>query len=93
LTDLDDEQTLALTRLVKRSLAALRETMSPGGYNVGVNIGRPAGAGIPDHVHVHVVPRWDGDANFMPVIGEVKVVNEHLRETWARLGAAFGQPT
>ncbi|MFZ0217633.1 MAG: HIT domain-containing protein [Candidatus Dormiibacterota bacterium] len=92
LTDLDDEQTLALMQLVRRSLHVLQEAMSPGGFNVGVNIGRPAGAGIPDHVHFHVVPRWDGDANFMPVIGEVKVVNEHLQQTWANLRAGFGQP-
>ena len=89
LTGLDDEQTLALMRLVRRSLAALEGLMGPQGFNVGVNIGRPAGAGIPDHVHVHVVPRWDGDTNFMPVLADVKVVNEHLERTWEKLSAAF----
>jgi ATP adenylyltransferase len=89
LTALDDEQTLAVMRLVRRTLEVLERTMSPEGFNVGVNLGRPAGAGIPDHVHVHVVPRWDGDTNFLPVLGEVKVVNEHLERTWEKLVNAF----
>jgi ATP adenylyltransferase len=89
LADLDDEQTLALMRLVRRSLAVLGAVMSPEGFNVGVNQGRVAGAGIPDHVHVHVVPRWNGDTNFMPVLGEVKVISEHLERTWERVSEAF----
>ncbi len=89
LTDLDDAQTLALMRLVRSSLEVLGELMGPDGYNVGVNLGRVAGAGIPDHVHFHVVPRWGGDTNFMPVLAEVKVVNEHLDRTWEKLAAAF----
>ncbi len=92
LTGLDDPATLALWGLVRRALEVLRELMAPEGFNVGVNEGRAAGAGIPDHVHVHVVPRWNGDTNFMPVVGEVKVVNEHLRRTWERLTAAFAPP-
>jgi ATP adenylyltransferase len=91
LTDLDREQLLALMQLVQRSLRAIRQAVAPQGFNVGVNLGRTAGAGIPGHVHVHVVPRWDGDTNFMPVIGEVKVVNEHLQATWARLRQAFAE--
>ena len=91
LTDLDDDQTLALMRLVRRSLRVLQGLMSPEGYNVGVNLGRVAGAGIPDHVHVHLVPRWGGDTNFMPVLAEVKVVNEHLDRTWEKLTAAFAE--
>lgn len=89
LADLDPDRLLALMRLVQRSLRALRRELSPHGFNLGINLGRTAGAGIPGHVHVHVVPRWDGDSNFMPVIGEVKVVNEHLQTTWARLRRAF----
>ena len=89
LTDLDDEQSLAVVRLVQRSLRVLEKVMQPEGFNVGVNIGRVAGAGIPDHVHVHVVPRWNGDTNFLPVLAEVKVINEHLDRTWEKLAEAF----
>lgn len=91
LADLDGEQLLALMQLVQRSLRAIRHAVAPHGFNVGVNLGRTAGAGIPGHVHVHVVPRWDGDTNFMPVVGEVKVVNEHLQTTWAKLCQAFAE--
>src|SRR5215472_8303882 len=89
LTDLDDEQTAAVMRLVRRSLRVLEAVMQPEGFNVGVNLGQVAGAGFPDHVHVHVVPRWSGDTNFMPVLAEVKVVNEHLDRTWEKLALAF----
>ncbi|HZU15405.1 MAG TPA: HIT domain-containing protein [Candidatus Dormibacteraeota bacterium] len=91
LTGLDDDQTLAVMRLVRRSLEVLQALMSPEGFNVGLNLGRVAGAGIPDHVHVHVVPRWNGDTNFLPVLGEVKVINEHLERTWEKLAAGFAR--
>jgi ATP adenylyltransferase len=91
LADLDDDQLLAVMRLVRRSLGVLEAVMHPEGFNVGVNIGRVAGAGIPDHVHVHVVPRWNGDTNFLPVLGEVKVINEHLDRTWEKLAEAFAE--
>src|SRR5258708_10053815 len=91
LVGLDDERTLALMREVRRSLAAIEGLMGPDGFNVGVNQGRVAGAGIPDHVHVHLVPRWNGDTNFMPVLAEVKVVNEHLDRTWEKVVEAFAQ--
>jgi ATP adenylyltransferase len=89
LVGLDDEQTLGLMRLVRRSLVVLEGLMRPDGFNTGVNLGRVAGAGIPDHVHVHVVPRWDGDTNFMPVLGDVKVIGEHLDRTWEKMADAF----
>jgi ATP adenylyltransferase len=91
LAALDDEQVLALMRLVQRSQRVVEQVMSPEGFNVGVNMGRAAGAGIPDHVHVHLVPRWNGDTNFLPVLAEVKVVNEHLERTWEKLSPAFGE--
>ena len=87
--DLGDEDTLALQHGVKRSLEAIAEVMSPDGFNIGVNVGRVAGAGIPDHVHYHVVPRWNGDTNFMPVLAGVKVISEHLERTWEKLTEAF----
>jgi ATP adenylyltransferase len=90
LEDLDDAQTADLMRAVRRTLTVLRETMNPDGINAGVNIGRAAGAGIPDHVHFHLVPRWNGDTNFMAVIDDVKVVNEALAQTAEKLKRAFG---
>jgi ATP adenylyltransferase len=87
--NLDDNQTADLMRALKRSVAVLRATLNPQGFNIGANTGRAAGAGIPDHVHFHVVPRWNGDTNFMPVLAEVKVVNEHLLQTAAKLQKAF----
>jgi ATP adenylyltransferase len=78
LAELADEEALEVHRLATRALAALRETYAPEGYNLGWNLGRVAGAGIVDHVHLHVVPRWGGDTNFMPVLADVKVLPEHL---------------
>ena len=89
LTDLDDEQSLQLMRALRRSLTVLEETLKPEGFNAGVNLGKVAGAGIPDHVHMHVVPRWNGDTNFMPVLAETKVINQHLASSWAQLNRAF----
>ena len=76
-------------RLVGQAIGALAAAYSPQGYNVGWNLGRIAGAGITDHVHAHLVPRWAGDTNFMPVLADVKVLPEHLRETQRRLAAAW----
>jgi ATP adenylyltransferase len=91
LEDLDDAQTADLMRALKRAITVLRASLKPEGFNVGANTGRAAGAGIPDHVHLHVVPRWNGDTNFMPVLAEVKVVNEHLLQTAAKLREAFSK--
>jgi ATP adenylyltransferase len=91
LEDLDDNQTTHLMRALRRTIEVLRRTLTPNGFNVGANIGRAAGAGIPDHVHLHVVPRWDGDTNFMPVIDDVKVVPEALAQTAAKLREAFSK--
>jgi ATP adenylyltransferase len=89
LEDLDDAQTADLMRALKRTITVLKASLKPEGFNVGANIGRVAGAGMPDHVHLHVVPRWNGDTNFMPVLGEVKVINEHVTQTAAKLSEAF----
>jgi ATP adenylyltransferase len=75
--------------LVQVGMRALTSAYRPHGFNVGVNEGRVAGAGVPDHLHVHVVPRWDGDTNFMPVLGETRVLPESLDATYDRLSAAL----
>ena len=79
------------------TVGCLRRAMNPDGYNVGINLGRTAGAGIPGHLHYHVVPRWDGDHNFMPIIAETKVIPQHLFRTYDQLAPFFqeverGQP-
>ena len=89
LEDLDAAESAALMSALGRTISVLRQELKPEGFNVGANIGRVAGAGVPDHVHLHVVPRWNGDTNFMPVLGEVKVVNEHLQATAEKLRRAF----
>jgi ATP adenylyltransferase len=86
---LADDEAAEIHRLASRSIEALRTEYHPDGFNLGWNLGRVAGAGIEDHVHLHVVPRWNGDTSFMPVLGDVKVLPEHLLETARRLRAAF----
>jgi ATP adenylyltransferase len=87
--ELTDEEALELHRLAGQGLAALAATFRPDGFNLGWNLGRVAGAGIVDHVHQHVVPRWSGDTNFMPVLADVKVLPEHLLETRRKLAEAW----
>jgi ATP adenylyltransferase len=89
LSGLADAEVVEIHRLAARGLEALAETYAPDGYNLGWNLGRVAGAGVLDHVHLHVVPRWSGDTNFMPVLADVKVLPEHLQETRARLAAGW----
>lgn len=84
----------ALTDLMlnlRHAVDCLRRAMTPDGYNIGMNLGRTAGAGVPDHVHYHVVPRWEGDQNFMPIIAETKVIPQHLLRTYDQLAPLFGE--
>jgi ATP adenylyltransferase len=87
--ELEDDEVVEIHRLASSGIGALAQTYEPQGYNLGWNLGRVAGAGIVDHVHLHVVPRWAGDTNFMPVLGDVKVMPEHLLETRRRLAEAW----
>lgn len=89
MADLPDDELLDLMHAVRRSCALLREVAHPQGVNIGMNLGRAAGAGIEEHLHVHIVPRWNGDTNFMSVIGEVRVIPEGLMESYDRLAAAL----
>ena len=82
---LSDEERSEMTDLVTRCMAWLTEALHPDGYNVGVNVGQAAGAGIPNHIHMHVVPRWAADTNFMPTTANTRVLPESLAQTWSKL--------
>ncbi|MCA1832655.1 MAG: HIT domain-containing protein [Actinomycetota bacterium] len=83
------EELAEMTAFSQQCMEALEETLHPHGYNLGVNQGHSAGAGVADHIHLHVVPRWGGDTNFMTTVGEVKVLPEALEQTYARLKPHF----
>jgi ATP adenylyltransferase len=89
LEELDPPTAAELMHLAQRSVRALERAYGPEGYNVGANIGAVAGAGVEDHVHMHVVPRWKGDTNFMPVLGDVRVLPQRLEDSWEDLRTAF----
>jgi len=89
LDDLTPEEKLEMFQLIDISVKSLEDCMHPEGFNVGINLGKAAGAGVDDHVHIHVVPRWIGDTNFMTIIGEVRVIPDDLIKTWERLVPLF----
>lgn len=89
LEKLPEEAAMDLLRLTNLSLRVLRVELRPEGFNVGMNLGRVAGAGIDAHVHLHIVPRWNGDTNFMPLLGETRVMPEHLDATYRKLRKRF----
>jgi ATP adenylyltransferase len=88
LLELPDEVMLELMQLTRDCQAVLAEAMRPDGFNIGINLGRAAGAGVPGHVHVHIVPRWNGDTNFMATTAETRVIPEALEATYEKLTAA-----
>ncbi len=87
--DLSDDELLDLIQGVRRACALLRDVAAPHGLNIGMNLGKAAGAGIEEHLHVHIVPRWNGDTNFMSVTGDVRVIPEGLLESYDRLAAGL----
>lgn len=89
LIDADDDILAEMMLLTRATETHLRAIYHPDGLNIGMNIGNAAGAGVPDHIHMHVLPRWTGDANFMTTVGETRVLPEDLTETYRRLSAAF----
>jgi len=89
LEELSDDEFQEHFHMVRRATVLLKETFNPNGFNVGINISAIAGAGLADHIHTHIVPRWRGDTNFMPVIANVKVVPQALAETYERLKGKF----
>jgi ATP adenylyltransferase len=91
LDDLADNELLDLMRGVRRARALLREAARPDGFNIGVNLGKAGGAAIEEHLHIHVVPRWNGDTNFMATCGDVRVIPDGLLESYDRLHGALGR--
>jgi ATP adenylyltransferase len=91
--DLTDEELLALSKKVRESIDIMRRHANPDGFNVGLNLGRVAGAGVEAHMHYHIVPRWGGDTNFMTVFADVRVIPEHIKATYDRLLPYFNPET
>jgi len=87
LQDLRDEEAKEHFDIIKKGLELLKEVMKPTGFNIGLNVGKVAGAGIAEHIHTHIVPRWQGDANFMPVLSDTKVISEAVSGTYKKLRA------
>ncbi len=85
LDDLRDQEQLELGRMLTRMVGLLEQTMGPDGFNVGLNLGRAGGAGVPEHLHWHIVPRWSGDTNFMPTLAGVRVIPQSLEALWELL--------
>lgn len=89
--DLSNEEYSEILETAAEMIAILKKIMKPQGFNFGANIGRVAGAGIDDHIHFHIVPRWNGDTNFMPILGDTKVVSEDMKATYKKITSALKQ--
>ncbi|MBE8538757.1 HIT domain-containing protein [Geoglobus acetivorans] len=89
LEDLSQEELSDMMVLAQTCIRVIKEVMSPDGFNIGINMGKVAGAGIEEHIHLHIVPRWNGDTNFMPVLADVRVIPEAVEETYKKLKKGF----
>lgn len=89
LEEMGTEEIQEIFSLLKKSVVILKKVFKPAGFNIGMNLGKASGAGIDEHIHFHIVPRWNGDTNFMPVIGELRVMPEHLSATYNKLYQHF----
>ena len=87
--DISDDEALELIELTKKAVKVIKKVMKPDGFNIGINIGKVAGAGIEGHLHVHIVPRWEGDTSFMPVLADVKIITEAVQDTYKKLKKGF----
>ncbi|CAB4772768.1 unannotated protein [freshwater metagenome] len=92
LEELTDEEAVDFFALLRRSVVVLKKTYGPDGLNVGFNLGRAAGAGIPQHLHGHILPRWNGDTNFMTTLGETRILPESLTSTWSKISVVLNGP-
>lgn len=90
IADLTKSERLEMFQHCEKAIEALRKAQKAQGFNIGFNLGKAAGAGLEDHLHLHIVPRWVGDTNFMPALGEVKLISQHLRDTYNTLKPFFG---
>ncbi len=89
ITELSQQESTAVIEMIKKATSLLTKHLSPDGFNIGCNIGPVAGAGIADHLHFHIVPRWDGDHNFITVLSDIRTIPEHIEETFDRLSSDF----
>lgn len=89
LDDLADAELLGLMQMLRKGRSLLRRVVNPDGFNVGINLGKAAGAGVEEHLHIHIVPRWNGDTNFMTIVGDVRVIPEALMAAYDQLSAAL----
>lgn len=93
LDELSTDESTALMRMLDRSVQVLKDVMKPDGFNIGLNLGKVAGAGVEEHLHFHIVPRWHGDTNALTVFGDIRVIPEHLQATFSNLKPHFEQLT
>lgn len=90
-TELADDEMLDLMKMTRRAVDCLKEVFMPEGFNIGINIGKVAGAGIDEHLHLHIIPRWVGDTHFMAALGEVRIIPEHVMSTYDRIFPVFNR--